>query len=91
MDKLAEEIGMDAKELMYFLVCAKMPYYLSKVERSMKSSFVEAASSLYYLERNYLVSTVLKLFEVGDSERELFFSLSVRFLEVFYRILKYVS
>ena len=79
MDKLAEEIGMDSKELMYFLVCAKMPYYLSKVERSMKSSFVEAASSLYYLERNYLVSTVLKLFEVSDFNWKLSISLIVKF------------
>ena len=64
IDKLSKEIKVDPNELFYYLVCAKMPYYMSKVERSLKNSFVDAASSLYYIERFYLFSAISKLFEV---------------------------
>lgn len=64
INKLSMEICVDSNELMYHLVCAKMPYYMSKVEHSLKSSFVDAASSLYYIERYYLFSSISKLYEV---------------------------
>ena len=41
-----------------------IPYYMAKVQKSMKHSFVSAALSLYYLERFYLFSSITKLIEV---------------------------
>ena len=64
MKSLAPKMQANADELVYFLVCAKMPYYISKVDKSLKRSFVEAAVSLYYLERYYLAACISRLFEV---------------------------
>ena len=76
LDKEMEEIELvsnkmhiNANELVYFLVCAKLPCYISKVDKSLRRSFVEAAVSLYYLERYYLVSSISNLFEVGTVTR----------------------
>lgn len=65
MKSLAPKMQANADELVYFLVCAKMPYYVSKVDKSLKRSFVEAAVSLYYLERYYLAACISRLFEVA--------------------------
>ena len=76
LDKEMEEIELvstkmhiNAHELVYFLVCAKLPCYISKVDKSLRRSFVEAAVSLYYLERYYLVASISNLFEVGPVSR----------------------
>ena len=60
----SEEQQIELNCLYYFLVCAKIPYYMTKVQKSMKHSFVSAALSLYYLERFYLFSSIAKLIEV---------------------------
>lgn len=82
INSLSEEIGVDSKELMYYLVCAKMPFYMSKVERSLKTSFVDAASSLYYIECYYLFSSISKLFEVCHFDSNLRFSWTFRIHKV---------
>lgn len=78
ISSLSEEIAVDSKELMYYLVCAKMPFYMSKVERSLQSSFVDAASSLYYIECFYLFSSISKLFEVWRFDSHLRISWTFR-------------
>lgn len=60
----SEEQRIELNSLFYFLVCAKIPYYMTKVQKNMKHSFVSAALSLYYLERFYLFSSITKLIEV---------------------------
>ena len=61
---LARHMNIDPNEWIYFLVCAKIPSYMSKIDRSLRSSFVESALSLYFIERYNLISAISKLFEV---------------------------
>ena len=62
----AEKLKIDADESIYFLVCAKIPYYISRVDKSLKRSFVEAALSLYYSNWFRVFSSLEKLIEVSN-------------------------
>lgn len=64
LKSVSEKQKIELNSLFYFLVCSKIPYYMTKVQKSMKQSFVSAALSLYYLERFYLFSSIAKLIEV---------------------------
>ena len=61
----AEKLKIDTNEVVYFLVCAKIPYYVSRVDKSLKRSFVEAALSLYYSNWFRVFSSIEKLVEVS--------------------------
>lgn len=63
----AEIMKINVNEMLYFLVCAKIPYYSSRVVKSLKHSFVDASFSLYYSNWFYVFSSLSKLFEVSTS------------------------
>ena len=61
----AENMKINVNEMLYFLVCAKIPYYSSRVVKNLKHSFVDASFSLYYSNWFYGFSSLSKLFEVS--------------------------
>ena len=64
MKMVSEKNRLSLNALGYFVTCAKMPYYMTKVQKGLKHSFVDAGVSLYYTERFYLFSSLAKLTEV---------------------------
>ena len=64
MKMASEKHRLNLNALGYFVTCAKMPYYMTKVQKGLKHSFVDAGVSLYYTERFYLFSSLAKLTEV---------------------------
>ena len=72
MKTVSEKHCLNLNALAYFVTCAKMPYYMTKIQKDLKHSFVDAGVSLYYGERFYLFSSLAKLTEVwvgGGCER----------------------
>ena len=61
MKTASEKHCLNLNALAYFVTCAKMPYYMTKIQ---KHSFMDAGVSLYYGERFYLFSSLAKLTEV---------------------------
>ena len=64
MKTASEKHCLNLNALTYFVTCAKMPYYMTKIQKDLKHSFVDAGVSLYYGERFYLFSSLTKLTEV---------------------------